>query len=193
MRWPIKHQIMVPMTAVMLVTVPAMSVFQAWWAARQTREQTIARIRQVTDTLAEATFPMNAAVLEQMKGLSGAELVVQSPDGAVAATTRADWSVDKIPPRNAMQHAAEFQLAEPIDIEGERLFHAALATRPALGSGAAHALHVFYPENRYVKRQGAFEYIGKSFNASRIEQVIERAMSGASSGEASRGYRGAIA
>ena len=153
MRWPLKYQIMVPMTVVMLGTVVAVSVLQAYLAADQTREQTSRRIRNVTSTLAGSTFRMSNAVLEQMKGLAGADFVLQDAHGEVVATTRSDWQASEIPRLEKITRPEEFELAAPVTIKGERLFHAAIAMRPQGLAQRADRLHVFYSESVYLQER----------------------------------------
>ncbi len=162
MRWPLKYQIMAPMTVTMLGTVVAVSVMQAYLAADQMRAQTAARIGNVTDTLAGSTFPMTRAVLEQMKGLAGADFVLVDAQGKMIASTRDDWRAADIVTWPAVGNATGFRLAAPVTIQGERLFHAAIAIRPRGLSQRADTLHVFYSEDVYLRerRRAALPALG---------------------------------
>lgn len=162
MRWPLKYQIMIPMTAVMLGTVVAVSLSQAYLAAAQTRRQTAARIRNVTSTLAASTAPMKSAVLEQMKGLAGAEFVLQDAERQVIVTTRDDWNASDIPAPAQDRTPDKFELSAPVTIAGERYFHTAILRRPRAAAQRADTLHVFYSESvyRHERRRATLPAIG---------------------------------
>ncbi len=136
MKWPLKYQIMVPMALVMLGTVMGMSVVQAMLAASQKRQQIAQRITDVTRTLARPNFPLTNVVLQQMKGLSGADFVLRSGLGTTTATTREDWTPEQLDQLDRMASPSELQLVEPISIGGQRFFHAEIKIRPR---GAASA------------------------------------------------------
>ncbi len=172
MRWPLKYQIMVPMTVIMLGTVVAVSAIQAYLAAEQMRERTATRIVNVSQTLAGSTYPMTRAVLVQMKGLAEADFVLVDAQGKLIASTRDDWNeadIEKGLGRDgfgenghAFGNATGFQLAAPVTIKGQRLFHAAVAMRPRGIDQRADTLHVFYAEDIYLRerRRAALPALG---------------------------------
>ncbi len=153
MKWPLKYQIMVPVTLVMLGTVVGMSSFEAVLAAGQTKRQIAQRIQDVTGTLARSSFPLTSAVLNQMKGLAGADFVLRDGAGTTVATTRHDWGPSQVSALDAVASPAELQLVAPISIGGERLFHGAVAVRPRGPSHTANALHVLYAEDVYLRER----------------------------------------
>jgi signal transduction histidine kinase len=144
---------MVPMTTVMLVTVIAVSVCHAYLAAEQTRRRTAMRIRDVCDALAGSGFPMTRAILEQMKGLSGADFLVRDGEGRLLATTRESWQTFPTELSHSVTKSSRLELAEPIMIGGERLLHAALALGPSSRVPSGSILHVLYPESVYLAEQ----------------------------------------
>ncbi len=155
MKWPLKFQIMVPLTLVMLGTVLGMSAAQAYWAASQRRQQIAQRIRDVTETLTatRSNFPLTSAVLIQMKGLSGADFVLRDGARGTIASTLPEGNPLSVADWDTTAGAADFELGEPISIAGQRLFHAAVAVRPRGPASNLHTLHVLYPENEYVRQQ----------------------------------------
>ena len=56
MRWPLRYQILLPFAAVMLTLLVAVSLLNAYLAARQSFRQTVHRLRDVAQTLADASF-----------------------------------------------------------------------------------------------------------------------------------------
>jgi signal transduction histidine kinase len=83
---------MFPMACVMLATVVAISVWNAWLAGRQAIDRIQSQLRDISETLAVTSFPLTDSVLKSMRGLSGAEYVVVSRSGEITATSRDDWA-----------------------------------------------------------------------------------------------------
>jgi signal transduction histidine kinase len=79
MRWSIRLQLLLPMgCAVVLASILATGITSYWIAQRVRNEQTD-RLRRMVQILADAKFPPTDSVLEQMRGLSGAEFVLVEP------------------------------------------------------------------------------------------------------------------
>lgn len=87
MRWPIRNQILIPVALLLTAAVTLIAVSSAILAARRSEEQTLHQLRQVVDTLGQVSFPFAPNVLEKMRGLSGAEFVVQNDKSVITATT----------------------------------------------------------------------------------------------------------
>src|SRR5262245_60124113 len=87
MWWPIRNQILVPFTAVLLVAVMLTAVTAAIDAARRSERVTAAQLNQVIDTLGQSNFPYSENVLDKMRGLSGAEFVVFDDSGRAVLST----------------------------------------------------------------------------------------------------------
>ena len=84
--WPIRNQILVPFTALLLVAVTLTAVTAAVDAARRSERATVAQLNQVINTLGRSNFPFSQGVLNQMRGLSGAEFAVFDTDGLRVST-----------------------------------------------------------------------------------------------------------
>ena len=78
MRWPLRNQILLRIFLLLVVTIGVITwlLIQNRIAASRTAESK--RLDQITDMIAKFPFPKSNAVLEAMKGLSGAEFVVRS-------------------------------------------------------------------------------------------------------------------
>ncbi len=87
MRWPIRNQILLPFAILQAVAVGVITISAAWIAVDRAERDAIARLDQVVATLSSSRFPIQGAVLEQMKGLSGAELIASNDSGTITATT----------------------------------------------------------------------------------------------------------
>jgi hypothetical protein len=77
--------------AILLATVGLVSLVNAWLSSRLIRQSVDDRMAHVASTLAEGTYPLETNVLRQVRGLSGADLVVRSqrPGGRVIASSDA--------------------------------------------------------------------------------------------------------
>ncbi len=158
MRWPLKYQIMAPMTVIMLGTILAVSMLQAYTAARQMRQRTATRLRHVTSTLASSPgFSLKGNVLQQMKGLAGAEFVLLDRRGHVQGTTREDWRDDDLSELPIQDLSPGF-LAQPVTLAGSRWYHGRVSVRPRGPGRQDLTLHVFYPEDVYLREQRAAMY-----------------------------------
>jgi signal transduction histidine kinase len=153
MKWPLKYQVMVPMTTVMLGVVVALSALHAYLAAQQTTRQISSRIQDVTRTLSKSHFPLTDAVLAQMQGLVGADFVLVDQRGDVVAATRDGWQGRKLAQLNTAAGPTPLQLAVPLRIADEKFFHAAVSMTPRSPAGGPLLLHVFYPEQAYLKER----------------------------------------
>ncbi|MCA9072777.1 MAG: HAMP domain-containing histidine kinase [Planctomycetaceae bacterium] len=87
MRWPIRFQWLVPFGTILVVAVTVTSVSSAWLAARRNTAVTIEQMNRVIETLRNSRFPFSVNVLEQMRGLSGAEFAAFDQQGRLLATT----------------------------------------------------------------------------------------------------------
>jgi signal transduction histidine kinase len=89
MRWRIRTQILVPLLTLLLGVV-GITTWTAISSANQARLQIETRVRNVARTLAESRFTLNDRILEQMKGLSGAEFLFLGGANTRKATFPAD-------------------------------------------------------------------------------------------------------
>lgn len=87
MWWPIRYQWLVPFGTILVVAVTVTSVSSAWLAARRNTTITIEQLNRVIEALHSSRFPFSPNVLEQMRGLSGAEFVAFDQRGRLLATT----------------------------------------------------------------------------------------------------------
>ena len=147
MRWPLRFQIFVGFTALLLGAVATVSVLDAYFAARAYRERVEQQLRDVASTLASASFPLTEAVLRQANHLSGAHFVLATRSGAILASSHDELkSVPlDVPPVNCEQ----LTLGEPIQVNGSTFLHANIHATPAYGRGSAQHLHIFYPERSW--------------------------------------------
>lgn len=148
MRWPLRYQILLPFTLLVLVTVAVVSALDAWASARRQRENVQDQLRQVATTLADSRFPLTDAVLRQTHGLSGAQFAVERDEGQVIAAS--DDRVRQLPANVREQLPGELTLGAAISVGGERYFHAAVRLPRRLPSDGQRRLHIFYPEQTWL-------------------------------------------
>ena len=146
MRWPLRYQILLPFAAVMAALLVAVSLLNAYLAARQSFRQTVQRLRDVAHTLADARFPLTDAVLRQAHGLSEAEFVLTDEQNVLAASLPL---AEALPQLASTTQWDKLELDRTTDVLGERYFHAALMLGPQGGSPRGVVLHLLYPERSW--------------------------------------------
>lgn len=130
MWWPIRNQILVPFTAVLLIAVAVISVSSSVFASRRAEQAVVGQLNQMIGTLGSSSFPWSQNVIDLMRGLSGAEFVVYE-DGTTVTTLPAGVSVPKEPP-DVRRDGAFLSLGHtPIVTMGERRYFAAVVQRSA--------------------------------------------------------------
>lgn len=87
MRWQLRNQIMLPMVGVMLASLVAVSVLNAFLSVQRTCLRIEREMNEMATTLADANFPLTDGVLSKMRGLSGTEFVIIQQDGSVVASS----------------------------------------------------------------------------------------------------------
>lgn len=89
MKASIRREILIPVLSVQAVAVAILAIMAAVVAARKAEAQVVERLDAVIATLERSTFPLTTAVLQSMRGLSGAHFVALSADGTVRESTLA--------------------------------------------------------------------------------------------------------
>ncbi len=157
MRWGIRSQLLVPLLTLLLGSV-GVSAWTAVRSAERARQQIDAQVRNVARVLSESSFPLTAPVLEQMKGLSGAEYLLIHGDGRRLGTLSAGTA--PLPPPAALvgdwQH---LRLGPAFPIEGRRFLCCGLRlTQPRADQGLT--LYILYPESLW--REALWEAVRPS-------------------------------
>lgn len=152
MRWPIQAQLLLPMLLVVLGAIVLASGTTAYWTAQRTRADQEAGLHRVVDTLAEASYPLSGAILTQVAGLSGADLVTLDEEGRLAESTL--LSLDAAD----AQRLADLPDREPggpsgqVRLAGRQYLVETLPRRERWGGSTSGRLCVLYPEDRWTAR-----------------------------------------
>ena len=142
MRWSIRYRVLVP-SGLLLLGVVGISTWTALSAAEHAEQRIAAQVRRVAQTLTAASFPLTPNVLEQMKGLSGAEYYLVGPEG-VRGSTFPTHSIT-LPPDELFQLADDptERLGPAVEVAGKRYRCRRL---PLLHRAEGGTLYIFYPE-----------------------------------------------
>ena len=101
--------------AILLLGVSGLSVWGALSATRQAEERIAKQVRSVTHTLSGSSIALTPRILEQMKGLSGADYLLIGPDDS-RTNTLGPADID-LPPAVLNQPVADDeQLGPSIEI-----------------------------------------------------------------------------
>lgn len=147
MRQPLRYQIMIPMLALTLAALVAVSLLNAYLAVDRARKQIESQLAEITRTLDQSSFPLTRPILLQMRGLSGAEFVAALPAGTIAASSLDLNKVGGLPLEFA--NHSDVTLRRRISIGGVNYFHMAKPLRRQNVDPQATMLHILYPEAGY--------------------------------------------
>jgi signal transduction histidine kinase len=160
MRIPLKVQIVAPLMVVVMATVAALAAFQAVSAARRSQTRIEQQLADVARTLRESNFPLTQPVLEQMKGLSGADFVLESPLGTAFSTLELSESESNLPRAGSQIVGGKIALRDLIRFQGRDYFHVPLLLAGRRGVGEQPLLHVLYSQDDY--RRARWEAVAPS-------------------------------
>ncbi len=155
-RFPLRYQVLLPMLATLVVTLVVISALTAAMAARSAASRVDADVARIAKTLRTTTFPLTQPVLDNIAGLSGAELLLTNAKHQVVASTtqvaRSGW----VPAARSVDEA-QGEL-DRIELAGEHYFHRVVElTRPSRQEEGVD-LHVLYPEQawRQARREAVY-------------------------------------
>src|SRR5712692_3045327 len=143
MRWSIRYQLLVPLL-MLLVGVAGISGWTAIASANRAWQQIETQVRNVARTLGKARYKLTETVLEQTKGLSGAEYLLVTADGR-RTTTLAPSALPDLPTDAVAEDWQQLHLGGPVPVEGRKY----LCSAVRLGSPEAATqgtLYILYPE-----------------------------------------------
>ena len=149
MRWPLKYQIMIPMSCLVVTTLILLSVANAWLAGRRVRQQIETQLRDIAETLTRSAFPLTGAVLAQMRGLSGVDFLVAAEDGTLIASSGDEPVPVEILAQPERSLPREITLSSRVRVNDSTFFHAALLLQRPFAHEEEGYLHFFYPEVNY--------------------------------------------
>ncbi len=152
MRLSLRYRLLVPLT-LLLIGDAAATAWAATAAARGAEQRLAAQQWAVARTLTEerSTFPLTKPILEQMKGLSGAEFLFVPPEGRPGATPASTFEPVPPPPAEVpiatlAAEAEDHTLGAPVHVAGTeyRCLRLRILYRPP--PYANGDLYIFYPE-----------------------------------------------
>jgi signal transduction histidine kinase len=141
-RLGIRYRLLLPL-GLLLLGVVAASLWSARVAARRAEERVAGQVRDVSHTLQHATFPLTAPVLEQVKSLSGAELLLVNSDG-FRLTTFPSAQV-QLPTAEALAAVGDDGIGPPVKVNAATYRCRRLVLREAPNAG--RVVYIFYPES----------------------------------------------
>ncbi|HTN73762.1 MAG TPA: HAMP domain-containing sensor histidine kinase [Pirellulaceae bacterium] len=147
MRYPLRRQLLLPLLAILAVTLVLVTAAHAWLTTQALQQALDERMRDVARTLAQGNFPLERNVLRQAQGLSGAELVITNPAGELLAAS--DPAFQPPATSSQVQPPATLAMRELVAVGSQQYFFAKVALDRRAAGGQAQVLHLFYPERTY--------------------------------------------
>jgi signal transduction histidine kinase len=142
MRWSIRYQLLTPLLALLLGVI-ALSVWTGTASVQRARQQVESQVRDISNTVSQASYPLTDRVLELMKGLSGADYLLINQDGQRRSTLPAAQGA--LPDLPTGETASTPSFGQPILVaDTPYLCNVVTLSRPPnLGS----KLYILYPES----------------------------------------------
>tara|TARA_R110002111_G_scaffold67_2_gene601 strand:+ start:21196 stop:22626 length:1431 start_codon:yes stop_codon:yes gene_type:complete len=168
MRWPLRYQILIPMVGIMVCAIVSVTLWHAYLSTTQIKLQIRDQFRQIAHTLNDATFPLTAAVLNQTKGLSGADFVLVDQNGEILSSTRPDFV-----PQKMTQEPPEWnslQISDVIQTGDAHFFRAVVKIQQRARTPDLRYLYIYYPVKEY--REALSNAIYPSLLAGSIALVV---------------------
>jgi signal transduction histidine kinase len=145
MRWSIRTQFVVPLL-LLLAGLGGVCSWTALESARRAQDRISGQVVGIVHTLSDARFPLNQHVLEQMKGLSGADYLLLEPDGHRVATISAGVNENELPPTLPLTENSNSMMGTRVVVAGTPFLARGVLLRPPhLNSGSR--LYILYPES----------------------------------------------
>lgn len=151
MRWSIRNQIFVPFALLLATAAATSAVTSAILSARYAAALEVEQLTRVLVSLDHAGFPYTDGVLQQMRGLSGADFITVDGQGRVKAGTLPGESTPALGPVPAITGATR-SLGEFPSVEiGGRPYLVAVVPVRAVSPG--DRLYVLYPRQAWRRLQ----------------------------------------
>lgn len=147
MRWPLRNQILIPFASLTVATIVAVTLANIWLSANRTKKEIETQLVSVARTLAESTFPLTDAVLQQTKNLCGADLAVATQSEQVIALSAK--KLGSLPAEYVLRSPEKLELDREISIGDQEFFYTCVALDRQRQGGSLLRLHVFYPVARW--------------------------------------------
>lgn len=147
MRWPLRHQILIPTTLLLLGALVGNSALQAYFSVRNLRDQISRQMERVAAALSRGRFPLTDGVLLQAAEISGAQFQVVDGAGQVLASSQFQGP----PPTAPVSRVADsgFSLNDKTRINSQSYFHRRVNLHPLVDSPEFAVLHVYFPVDGY--------------------------------------------
>jgi signal transduction histidine kinase len=143
-RWPIRYQLLAPLL-MLLLGVVAISTWTAVASADRARHQLETQLRGIARTLATSSIPLQTNVLEQMKGLTGAEYVLVGSSGRRTGDTLEGTPIDLPPAAAVVDDWQTLRLGPPVTVGGRTYLCSGVRLRQP-SDGSVATLYILYPE-----------------------------------------------
>ena len=151
MRWPIRNQLLLPTLTVVVLAIVAASGVIAWMGAAQARRHQQETLGRLVLALANATFPRTERVLEQMKGLSGADFVFLDDRKGVQSSTLSfsETELDAVQSLASHDEEARFTPASRVHLNGQDYLTDRVPVSKGRAGMAPGWLIILFPEDRW--------------------------------------------
>lgn len=147
MRWPLRYQILLPMALLMVAALVGVSFLNSYLSVVHAQARIDAKLKEVAETLSNASFPLTDAVLLQAHGLSGAEFSVADASGKMVATS--NRQLLETTPHVSELSEEQSVLGKTYQIKGVPYFIASNQISWRQRDSQQDTLYIYYPVESY--------------------------------------------
>jgi nitrogen fixation/metabolism regulation signal transduction histidine kinase len=165
---------LLPLFAIVALSVVGVSAAHVWLTSRLLRAAVDEQMTSVATTLNESTFPLEMNVLRQVRGLSGAELVLRDAEGQVLAASDEAFERASVVAANKAPVLAvgAVRLESQAAVKGETYFHGVTK----LDRRGDKLLELYYPERTF--REARWQAVYPSLVVGGVALVLAIALAG---------------
>lgn len=147
MRWPLRTQILLLFTGLIIVTVLGLTTLHAWFTAQRVSKEIGSKVDQVAQTLSSSTYPWSPAVLDQMSGLSGAHFAVVDEQERILASSS---NFTNLPGWSSLPRWEEHRPIwdSLVEVDGREMYAVTLK-RESMRRATPERLLILYPAETY--------------------------------------------
>ncbi|MBN2293185.1 MAG: HAMP domain-containing histidine kinase [Pirellulales bacterium] len=176
MRWPIRIQLLLPMLAIVALTIALATLASIYLTVIGASRAQAGQLRRVVAAITEANFPLTERVLQQMHGLSGGQFVVLDDNREpLHGTFRlGDDDLAMLRPMDSGRDMDSFSPDRIVQIDGDAYYADLVPVRVRVGTGRSQSLLVLYPKDRWwsVAREVAYPILASGAIAMLVGSLV---------------------
>ena len=150
-RWPLRNQVLLPISILVLAALAAVSALSANLSVQQTRRRIERELAKVAETLQSSTFPKKDVVMRQMSALAGADFILTDRQGDLLASSTEQQQILTLATASKVTTGSKIELDEVVASGDSKYYYAAIDLSRSRELPRPAVLHVVYPRESYLQ------------------------------------------